>query len=55
MKRGHSDFSRFQYKVTSLSLRQSSKHLQDTLQTKLRSQFIQLHNNQIFKGLENLT
>ena len=40
---------------SSLTLHQCSKHLQDTLLTKLLDQFIELHNTRSFKRLENLT
>ena len=36
-------------------MRESSKHLQDTLLTKLLGQFIELHNNHFFQKEEHLT
>ena len=65
MKRENSDVPRFQYKfpilfhlklkMFPLTFGQSSRHLQDTLLTKLLGQFIELHNTQFFKTLENFT
>ena len=52
MKRGNLDVPWFQYKVTIL-LHLKLK-MQDTLLTKLQRQFIELHNTQFFKRLENI-
>ena len=54
MKRGNSDVSRFQYKVTVfllfwLFLCQSNEHLQDGLLTKLLATLIEPHNTRITK------
>ena len=53
MKRANLDVLLFQCKVTvlSLSLCESSEHLQNTLLTKLLGQFIEVHNTQFFKRL----
>ena len=51
MKRGNSDVTLFQYKVTVLFLFWL-EHLWDSWLTKLLGQFIELHNPQFFKRLK---
>ena len=63
MEKGNLDVPRIQYKVivlflikkVSLTLCQGSDLLQDTALTKLLGQFIEVHNTQLYKRLQQLT